>query len=90
MSDEIDFSFRKLVPPTMPALTIDLERLGKQPTGILIRCVGPTGAGTFDIADLDRYSLHCWLRSRGGENLWAENTVLLLLGHKPVIDKEFM
>jgi hypothetical protein len=23
------------------------------------------------------------LRSRGGDNLWAENTVFILLGHEP-------
>jgi hypothetical protein len=38
---------------------------------------------TCDITYLDRASLLAWLRSRGGSNLWAENTVLLLLGHTP-------
>ena len=33
-----------------------------------------------DIADLDRASLDRWLRSRGGENEWAESVVRALLG----------
>jgi hypothetical protein len=46
-----------------------------------------TGAGewvTADIGELDRESLHRWLRSRGGANLFAENCVLALLGHESV------
>jgi hypothetical protein len=35
-----------------------------------------------DITCLDRESLLRWLRRRGGNNLRAENTVLLLLGHQ--------
>jgi hypothetical protein len=34
-----------------------------------------------DIELLDLQSLMTWLRSRGGNNEWAENTVALLLGH---------
>jgi len=30
-----------------------------------------------DIAFLTKDSLHAWLRSRGGENLWAENVVAM-------------
>jgi hypothetical protein len=35
-----------------------------------------------DIILLDLPSLFAWLRSRGGDNRWAENTVALMLGHK--------
>jgi hypothetical protein len=35
-----------------------------------------------DIIELDKASLLHWLRSRGGENVFAENLVLLLLGHE--------
>lgn len=37
-----------------------------------------------DIGELDRDSLHRWLRSRGGKNLYAENVVLVLLGHEAI------
>lgn len=64
-------------------LTIDPTRVGQVPTGIPIRARGPDGGwGTFDIFDLTRDSLKTWLRSRGGENEWAENVVLILLGHE--------
>ncbi len=36
-----------------------------------------------DISSLDKPSLLAWLRSRGGSNPWAENTVFILLGHAP-------
>lgn len=50
-------------------------------TGIFVRARDMEGHfGSFDIYELDRDSLVAWLRSRGGENKWAENTVLLLLG----------
>lgn len=51
-------------------------------TGIFVRALGPEGRwGSFDIVELDKASLLTWLRSRGGYNPWAENTVALLLGH---------
>jgi hypothetical protein len=53
------------------------------PTGILVRARAAGCWASVDIATLDRDSLLRWLRSRGGENLLAENCVLLLLGHKP-------
>lgn len=54
-------------------------------TGIYVRAQKPAGGyGNFDIAELERESLLAWLRSRGGANLWAENTVLILLGHEAV------
>lgn len=53
-------------------------------TGIYVRAVNDADVfSAHDIATLDRESLHKWLRSRGGRNLWAENTVLQLLGYQP-------
>jgi hypothetical protein len=63
-------------------LRIDPARTHLPATGI---CVRALGAGvkydSVDIAHLDKTSLWQWLRSRGGENMWAENVVALLLGH---------
>ena len=54
-------------------------------TGIYVRAKGTDGKwGSYDIAELDQPSLHSWLRSRGGENPWAENCVMLLLGHEQI------
>jgi hypothetical protein len=52
-------------------------------TGIYVRSrSGVTGRwGSHDIAQLTKPSLQAWLRSRGGENQFAENVVLILLGH---------
>lgn len=63
-------------------LRADAEREGFHGnTGIYVRAVFLDGKyGSADIMELDRVSLLRWLRSRGGENLWAENTVLALLG----------
>ena len=53
-------------------------------TGIYVRArMGGGGWGNADIAELDRISLLRFLRSRGGANLWAENTVLAMLEHEP-------
>jgi hypothetical protein len=53
-------------------------------TGILVRARSNTTGkfGNFDIAELNSDSLLRWLRSSGGKNLWAENTVALILGHQ--------
>jgi len=51
-------------------------------TGIYIRASDPSGKwDSVDIAQLDKQSLHAFLRSRGGENLRAENIVGILLGY---------
>jgi hypothetical protein len=51
-------------------------------TGIYVRASVPDGGfDSVDIWCLDRDSLMRWLRSRGGANEWAENTVAVLLGH---------
>ena len=52
-------------------------------SGIYVRAIGSDGVrGTYDIAELDDESLTKWLRSDGGENLLAENTVRILLGYE--------
>ena len=51
-------------------------------TGIYVRARDAEGAyGSFDIAHLALPSLMTWLRSRDGENPWAESVVATLLGH---------
>lgn len=50
-------------------------------TGIYVRAKTPTGWDSVDIAILDKESLRVWLRSRGGDNPWAEDVVGILLGH---------
>ena len=51
-------------------------------TGIFVRALVDGRPQSIDIACLDRESLHNWLRSRGGDNPWAESVVLQLLGHQ--------
>jgi hypothetical protein len=65
-------------------LKIDPERVkeGFRETGIFVRAQNEDGKlATTDIIDLDAKSLLEWLRSRGGENVFAEETVGILLGH---------
>ncbi len=51
-------------------------------TGVYIRAQTSGGAWiSADIILLDKPSLLTWLRSRGGRNDWAENTVAMILGH---------
>ena len=50
-------------------------------TGILVRAKYYDNWIAADIADLDKASLLVWLKSRGGNNPWAEDTVGILLGH---------
>jgi hypothetical protein len=57
-------------------------------TGIFVRAKDQTGKHqSVDIALLNKASLLALLRSRGGRNEWAENTVGLLLGHGPFHDR---
>ena len=69
----------------MDDLRADPEREGKPTgTGLFVRAKQADGRwGSVDIAELDTVSLQSWLRSRGGENQWAEDVVLILLGHDP-------
>ncbi len=69
----------------MATLRIDPKRLQEFPnteTGIYVRAQGPDDKWlSADIVHLDKASLNAWLRSRGGENPWAEDVVGILLGH---------
>ena len=57
-------------------------------TGIFVRAQDADGRWhNADISMLDLASLRRWLRSRGGENRWAESVVELLLGHDPSADR---
>ena len=51
--------------------------------GIYVRAWWPddTQIAAVDISQLNTVSLIAWLRSRGGENVWAERTVAMLVGH---------
>lgn len=73
-------------------LLIDEDRLKRveavgeheaSPTGIYIRAKHPTTNKwmSVDIYVLQKDSLLTWLKSRGGDNKWAEDTVGILLGH---------
>jgi len=57
-------------------------------TGVYIRAKVKREWQSVDIYSLDAPSLLEWLRSRGGENVWAENTVGSLLAHKEPISKK--
>ena len=65
----------------MDKLHVDESRLGKNSTGIYVRAWLKDSVGSYDIFELTKESLHEWLKSRGGNNLWAESTVAVLLGH---------
>lgn len=63
--------------------TIDPFDHLEAPTGIHIRAKDPK-TGRFKSADiyyLDSASMLAWLKSRGGNNRWAENVVGILLGY---------
>lgn len=66
----------------MKVLKVDPARMDRPTTGIYVRALDVDGKpGTIDINCLDKESLHHWLRSRGGDNPWAEHVVALLLDH---------
>ncbi len=51
-------------------------------TGIYVRAQDINGKWvSADICQLTKVSLLEWLRSRGGDNPWAEDTVGILLGY---------
>jgi hypothetical protein len=63
----------------------DLGRMDRNgSTGIYVRAIVDGKPQSVDIACLDADSLLGWLRSRGGNNAWAEHVVLMLLGHRPL------
>ncbi len=56
-------------------------------TGIFVRAQHLDGSwGSPDMSQLDDESLVRWLRTRGGENRWAESVVFLLIGRSPPRD----
>lgn len=61
---------------------VDEDRESIPETGIYVRAKKDGKYITADISHLDHDSLKAWLRSRGGENEWAENVVAILLGHE--------
>lgn len=67
----------------MNKFQVDPDRVapGDGVTGIYIRAWLDGKIGSYDIATLDSASLFAFLRSRGGKNEWAENTILSMLGH---------
>lgn len=67
------------------SLQVAPDRLDIIETGIYVRALNEDKKWeSVDISHLDRDSLQSWLRSRGGENQWAENVVMILLGHEPM------
>ena len=71
----------------MTDLTVDTDRFEEHGeeglTGIFIRAQHPETKRwlSVDIACLDKPSLLAWLKSRGGDNPWAEDVCGILLGH---------
>ncbi len=69
-------------------LNVDPERLKSQDagdlahSGVFVRARFGQSYDAYEIEVLDKESLLAWLKSRGGDNPWAENTVCILLGHK--------
>lgn len=72
--------------PATPELVVDPSRYDdtSDPTGIYVRARYNGNWGNYDIAYLTAASLRDFLRSRGGSNPWAEETVFAIFGH-PVI-----
>lgn len=62
-------------------LIFDSARADFPSTGIFVRARVGSKWDSVDIIHLTEESLLSWLRSRGGDNPWAESVVLLLLGH---------
>ena len=62
---------------------VDPNRVGME-AGIYIRAENQDGRfGAVDVSTLEIHSLKLWLRSRGGDNPYAERVVAMLLGHDP-------
>lgn len=70
-----------------PKFIVDAARIsdGDGVTGIYVRAWLDGKCGSHDIATLEAKSLVAFLRSRGGENEWAEGCVLIMLGHKETV-----
>lgn len=61
--------------------------LGDNVSGIFCRAKLDGKWGSYDIAFLDKPSLLGFLRSRDGDNHWAEDVVGILLGHGHLHEK---
>jgi len=72
------------------ALFVDSARADYESgAGLYIRAEFPDGKwGAADIAQLTKGSLLSWLKSRGGDNPWAEDVVGILLGHGHLHDEQ--
>ena len=67
----------------------DQSRVGTMETGIFVRAQDVNGKWiSCDIGELTRGSLLDWLRSRGGDNQFAENCIGQLLGYGPLHEPE--
>jgi hypothetical protein len=70
---------------------VDKKRYGEleDRSGIYVRAKGLTDKWeTVGIEHLDKPSLLAWLKSRGGDNPWAEDVVGILLGHGHLHEKK--
>jgi hypothetical protein len=66
----------------MNDLTTDDSRMELPETGIYVRAKNSAGTwSSFDLAHLDKASVRRFVSSR--DKTWAENVVLILLGHAP-------
>ena len=72
----------------MGDLTCLPEREGHEATGLYVRAKRGDRWVSVDICELDGPSLLAWLRSRGGDNPWAEDVVGIILGHGHLHKKE--
>ena len=68
MTDELD-------------LRVDPARRNLERTGIYVRARDGERFVSADIDQLDKRSLLAFLRSRGGDNPWAEEIIGLIMGH---------
>jgi hypothetical protein len=64
------------------SLKVDPNRVGKVESGILVQASTDYEMGRYDCMDLDAQSFFEWMRSRGGENEWAENILLTIAGYR--------
>ena len=65
-------------------LKVDAKRKQQFETGIFVRAKDGEEWINADISTLDKGSLLESLRSRGGDNPWAENVVGIFLEHGPL------
>lgn len=64
-------------------LKTDPKRENIEGTDIYVRAETSSGEWkSVDVVQLDKQSLLTWLKSRGGNNEFAEEVVCILLGHR--------